>query len=200
MDSTTHQIKIHGIVIIQLQTEVTKVNRGVLLTLENPGYKDMVAQYQHLKGAFMDDVDLKRDLPVYLILGTNEYARIKTETTPKTGKPVEPIAEMTRLGWRIMLPGSDPELTNMLLMQTSATYFEALCRLDVLGLQDHPVGNQDLVYEEEQLTRNPEGWHETGLLWKGNHPPLPNNKHGSLKRLQQQPDMLRKYDAIIQDR
>ena len=29
--------------------------------------------------------------------------------------------------------------------QTSAVDYEALCRLDVLGLQDQPVGDQDLV-------------------------------------------------------
>ena len=75
-------------------------------------------------------------------------------------------------------PGSEPNLTNMFLTKN-------LSRLDVLGLQDHSVGDQDLVYEEfkEQLLRDPEGWYESGLLWKGNHPPLPNNKPGSLKRL-----------------
>ena len=119
-----------------------------------------------------------------------------------------------------MSPGSESDLTNMFLTQTSAADYEALCRLDVLGLQDHPVGDQDLVFEEfkEQLTRNPQGWYETGLatglttglttglLWKGNHPPLPNNKHGSLKRLEnlvrkleKQPGMLQKYDGVIQD-
>ena len=85
-----------------------------------------------------------------------------------------------------MSPGSESDLTHMFLTQTSAADYEALCRLDVFGLQDHPVGNEDLVFEElkEHLTRNLEGWYETGLLWKGNHPPLPNNKHGSLKRLE----------------
>ena len=65
-----------------------------------------------------------------------------------------------------------------------------------------------MVYEEfkEQLVRSPKGWYETGLLWKGNHPPLPNNKHESLKhlgslvrKLERQPDMLQRYDDIIQD-
>ena len=106
-----------------------------------------------------------------------------------------------------MSPGSEPDLTNMFLTQTSAVDYDALCRLDVLALQDQPAGDQDLVYEEfkEQLVRNPEEWYETGLLWKGNHPPLLDNQHGSLRRLQnlarkldKQPGMLEKYDAIIQ--
>ena len=192
MQASNREIEIYNVVIssltgeFQLRTEVTKVDRGTLLSLENPRYKELVERYDHLKEITMDDVDEKEELPVHLILGTNEYAQIKTETTPKIGKPGEPIAELTRLGWTIMSPGSESDLTNMFLTQTSAADYEALCRLDVLGLQDHPVGDQDLVFEEfkEQLTRNPQGWYETGLLWKRNHPPLPNNKHGSLKQLE----------------
>ncbi|XP_068739951.1 uncharacterized protein [Montipora capricornis] len=214
MQATTREIEIHEVVVkslsgaFQLRTEVTKVNRGVLLSLGNPGYKDMIGRYHHLKGVEMDDIDTKRDLPVHLILGASEYAQVKTETTPRIGKPGEPIAEWTRLGWTILSPGSEPNLTSMFLTQTSAVDYENLCRLDVLGLQDHSVGDQDLVYEEfkEQLLRDPEGWYETGLLWKGNHSPLPNNKPGSLKRLEnlvkkleKQPGMLEKYDEIIRD-
>ena len=77
-----------------------------------------------------------------------------------------------------------------------------------LGLKDHPAGDQDNIYQEfkEQLERSPEGWYEKGLMWKENHPPLANNKEGSMKRLEtlvkkldKQPDMLMKYDAIIKD-
>ena len=80
--------------------------------------------------------------------------------------------------------------------------------IHVLGLEDSPDVDQNLVYEEfkEQLVRSLEGWYETGLLWKGNHPTLPYNKQESLKRLddlmrklEKQPGMLQKYDDIIQD-
>ena len=80
MQATTEEIETHKVIIkslsseFQLRTEVTKMNRGVLLTLENPRYKDMVSQYQHLKGIVMDDVDTKDELPVHLILGTKTYA------------------------------------------------------------------------------------------------------------------------------
>lgn len=76
-----------------------------------------------------------------------------------------------------MSPGKEVDLSNMFLTQTTAADYEQLCELHVLGLRDTPGGDQADVYEEfkEQLTRGPEGWYETGLPWRGNHPPLPNN-------------------------
>ena len=35
------------------------------------------------------------------------------------GKPGEPIAELTRLGWNLMSSGSEPDLTEKFLTQTS---------------------------------------------------------------------------------
>ena len=70
------------------------------------------------------------------------------------------------------------------------------------------AGDQTSVYEEfkEQFIRSPEGWYETSLPWKGSHPSLPNNETGSLKRLnnlvkklEKQPNMLKRYNNIIRD-
>ena len=47
-----------------LETEVTKVDRGELLTLNNPRYKEIIAKFPHLKEVKMDDVDEKPQLPV----------------------------------------------------------------------------------------------------------------------------------------
>lgn len=57
--------------------------------------------------------------------------------------------------------------------------------MDVLGLADTPESDQGFVHAEfkEQLHRDLEGWYETGLPWRANHPVLPSNKHGSLQRL-----------------
>jgi hypothetical protein len=54
---------------INLRTEVTKVNCGMLLTLDNPNYPDLIKQYDHLNGVTMNDTDTKQELPVHLILG-----------------------------------------------------------------------------------------------------------------------------------
>ncbi|XP_066029903.1 uncharacterized protein [Pocillopora verrucosa] len=189
-----------------LEAEVNKVDRNELLTLENPKCAEIVAQFSHLKGVATNDNDEKAMLPVHLILGTNEYAKIKTGARPRVGRSGEPVAEYTKFGWTILSPGTELDLSNMLLTQTSAIDYEELCKLDVLGLKDNPSGDQETVYEEfkEQLTRSSEGWYETNLPWKGNHPPLSNNHTGSLKRLKnlvrklEIQGELERYNDIIQ--
>ena len=214
MQATSKEIEVHDLTIqntagdFTLNVEVTKVDRGVLLSLDNPKYERLTRHYSHLQGVEMEDNDKKAQLPVHLILGASEYTQIKTRTSPKIGNPGEPIAELTQLGWTIMSPGKEVDLANMLLTQTSVADYEDLCRLDVLGLEDHRTGDQRNVYKEfqEQLGRNQEGYYETGMLWKANHPPLANNEAGSLrrldslvKRLQKQPNLLERYDTVIQD-
>lgn len=70
---------------------------------------------------------------------------------------------------------------NMFLSQASILVYEELCRMDVLGQKDESIRDQIIVHQEflEQLNRSP----EAVLPWKGDHPPLPNNKLARLKRL-----------------
>ena len=185
---------------------VTKIEQRELLTLENPNYPEMLGRYPHLKGVRMEETDTKELLPIHVILGANEYTKIKMVGYQRAGAVGEPIAEQTRFGWTIMSSGAEVDSQNMFLTQTSIGDYEELCRMDVLGLQDTPIRDQDVVHQEflEQLKRSPEGWYETALPWKGGHPPLPNNKTGSLKRLASLVQRLKRngklddYDAIIQ--
>ena len=158
-----------------INTEVTKVHKRELLSLENPRYKQCLDKYEHLKGVEMDDLDNKNILPVNLILGASVYARIKTETAPRIGALNEPVAEKTKLGWTIISVGKEVDLTLMFMTQTSSLEYETLCRLDVLGIADSASGDQDEVYSEfkEQLKRDEEGWYETGLLHVEREPPIP---------------------------
>ena len=169
----------------ELSVDVTRVERGELLRINNPHYQKIIDSYAHLKGVEMTDHDPKPHLPVHVILGASDYAAIKTSERPRVGLPGEPVAEKTKLGWTIMSPGTEIDHTKMLLTQTSHVDYEELCRMDVLGLEDTPEHDQRAVYSEfrEQLVRDPEGWYETSLPWKGNHPPLPNNEKVSLRRL-----------------
>ena len=113
----------------------------------------------------MEDKDSKDIMPVHLILGASDYAKIKTETAPRVGALGEPIGEKTKLGWTIMSPGKEVDLTPMFCTQTSHVDYDNLCKLDVLGLADTSTGDQAEVYAEfkEQFTQDAEGWYETGL-------------------------------------
>lgn len=113
LGSANKVIRIYGIVIgsldrkFQLETEVTKVDRGTLLTLDNRGYAEMMEKYPYLDGVSMDNSDQKPELPIRIILGASEYAKIKTESILKIGHPGEPVAELTKFGWTIMSPGKE---------------------------------------------------------------------------------------------
>ena len=79
--------------------------------------------------------------------------------------------------------------------------------LDVLCLEVSSERDQKMVHSEfkEQLQRSPEGWYETGLPWRINHPVLSFNKSGSLHRLNrltkklQRDGLTEQYDNIIRE-
>ena len=140
-------------------------------------------------------------LPVHIVIGNNEYTLAKTETAPRIGKLRQPVAEKTKFGWTIMFPGAKFDVSSMLMTQTSATDYESLCQLDVLGLEDTLTGDQF----EEHLTRSAEGWYETSLQCGGKHENLPNKKSGRLRRLDtlvkklEKSNVLEQYDNVIKD-
>ena len=156
----------------------------------------------------MNDGDKKPQLSVHLVLKNGKYARIKTSSKALIGKEEgKPVAERTKFGWVIMIPGMEFERRTMLLTQNSQSDLDRLCRLDVLGLEDSTESDQNLFYEDfkEQLSGSPSGYYEANLPWKANHPPLPTNEASSRRRL---PTLMRKlkrdgdyeqYDKIISE-
>lgn len=184
---------------------MTKVHKTELLTIANPSHSQLIQRYSpHLKGVHLNDDDTKPSLPVYVVLGSGEYAKMKTETKPRINKEDEPVAELTKFGWFVMSPGKEFDTNLMMMTHTTHADYEKLCRLDVFGLRDVLNHDQSFVFYEfkEQSSHSPEGWYETSLPWKPNHPCLPNNEKGSFKRL---PSLMRKlprgdltehYDAM----
>ncbi len=189
-----------------MDVKLIKVEKGELLTVDNPNYQKLQREFDHLKQAKFIDNDQQSQLPVHVVLGSGEYARIKTGTNPLVGTEGQPIAEKIKLGWFAMSPGVELNHNTMLLTQTSQKDYEDLCRLGVLGLADGAEHDQSLAYSEfkEQLTRSPAGWYETGLPWRGNHPPLLSNKSGSMQRLQslerrlQRKNFTEDYSTVIE--
>ena len=156
---TTRMMQVFGLVIgsvqdeFKLEVDITKVNKRELLVLENPRYKEILEANSHLNGVRMDGDDTKDRLPVHIILGANDFAKIRTGEHLRVGRRGDPVAEFTRFGWTIMLPEADRELATAYLAINSHSDYKRLCALDVLGLANSSTGDQGDVYEEfkEQL-------------------------------------------------
>ena len=54
-----------------MKTTVSKVDKGVLLSIPNPQYNDKIKMFPHPAGVMMDDEDTKPELPMHLILGAS---------------------------------------------------------------------------------------------------------------------------------
>ena len=101
---TTKKLKIYSVKIqdvnekYSLNTELNKLGREVLLTLPNPKYSKILQKCPDLKEVHMNDTDEKEQLPVHIILGASDFAKIKMEKNPRVGKIGEPFAELTKMG------------------------------------------------------------------------------------------------------
>ena len=129
----------------------------------------------------MNERDTKPELPIYVILGVNDYVKIKMQKYPRVGKINEPIAEQTKMGWVIMSPGSESDLVSSLYTRISVSDFNRLCDMDVLRVEENHLSHGENVYKKfkQQPERNGRGWYETGPIWTENKVPLNNNKLGS---------------------
>jgi hypothetical protein len=147
-----------------LNVNLTKIENRELLSLENPRYSTLIQEYEHLKEVHMDDDDPKDLLPIHLIFGANDYAKIRTGEKLLVGRMGEPVAEPTRFGWAMMSPGAEQERTVGCLDVNSTTDYDNLCSLDILGLADTLDHKEHFVDEfKEQLTRSDDGRFETSL-------------------------------------
>jgi hypothetical protein len=182
------------------------LDKPVITTLSNPKIGELKKQFPHLRGLCFDNEDDREQHPIHLILGVGDLSRIKTSTC-RVGDVNQPVAEKTTFGWTVMGPGKNESHISYF-AKTLQEDYEKLCNLDVLGLQDHPMGDQNMVHEEfkESLQRNPDGSYITCLPWKPVHPPLKDNATSAkarlgrlLKKMERDPDSLRQYHNIIQD-
>ena len=133
LGTTTRKVDIFHIEIkstredFSLEADVTKIEKHELLTLSNPRYNQILEKYQHLNGVVFNDKDSKEQLPIHLILGVGEYAKIKTSVRQKVGVPGDPVTELTKFGWILVSPGQGVDLSQMFLTQTSSVEYEELC-------------------------------------------------------------------------
>ena len=109
-----------------MDISITKVDKPVLMYVENPYFKTLLKKHSHLDWVKVHDYD-KQQLPIHVVLGASEYTAIKTKTAPRVGLPGEPVAENTHLGWTIISPGQEVDTSPLLLTQSMSSFAVWTC-------------------------------------------------------------------------
>ena len=117
-----------------MNVELSKVDKGELLTVKNPEYTKLLERFSYLMGAKRNDPDSRSQIPINVVLGASDYAMIKTTTSQRVWLPGQPIAERTLLGWTVMFPGSEEVDSSIMLTRSSSTDYEQLCALSWVSL------------------------------------------------------------------
>ena len=152
MSLTTRKLEIYDVEIselsekLKINSAVYKEEKNTLLSLPNPNYKAIIDQYKPLASMKMNDNATKPELPINMMLGASNYARIKVPEMPRVGSPGKPVAELTCFGWVIMSGRNEIGLNNLILLRTFIDDYEKFCNLDVLGVQDIPKTHEDIVH------------------------------------------------------
>ena len=175
-------------------------------------------KFEHLKQLDLADYSNGQDpLQIDVLIGADYYWELVTGRTSRCENG--PVAVHTRLGW--VLSGPIPQTkqpessTNLLTTHTlhvgaavneTETLNETLrsfWELESLGVRQP---DRCVLTEFEEKIKVENGRYQVSLPWRDVHPPLLDNYQLALKRLrglqhrlQQQPELLKEYDAIIQD-
>ena len=65
------------------KTQLNKVEKYILLSLPSPNYQEIRSHFPHLNDIKLNDTVKKRELTVHVILGINDYAKIKMQESPR---------------------------------------------------------------------------------------------------------------------
>ena len=107
-------------------------------------------------------------------------------------------------------PNYPTNMLNVLQFHQEDDQIERFWNLESLGItdKDSPVDETRFIreYQQTAISREQNGSYTAKFPWKKDHPPLPTNHvvcekrtRATIKRINQTPDLLRKYGAIIKD-
>lgn len=174
-----------------------------------------VEMYGHLSQLGLD-IDQDESMQVDLLIGSDFYWEFVTGKTIRGDGG--PVAIETTLGWVLSGPTgvSEQERSAVSLMNTHTLLVEGITNKDLdktlrsfwelesLGIEE--VSNDPVCDRFTSTLQVRNGRYEVSLPWRDYHDDLPDNYdlsrrrlHGLLKRLQQNPAVLREYDSIICD-
>ncbi|KAL5514973.1 hypothetical protein EMCRGX_G000071 [Ephydatia muelleri] len=214
----TMSIKTFGAAKERLQTcEVVRV----VVKFKDGSQRDSKRRFPHLAGIELADTDCNdQGLEISILIGSDLYW---TLVTGRVRRGVNgPTALETRFGWVLSGPvhGSPVQVSSTNLISSHVLKQEASCvqhhdleRLDLqlkrfwdletLGIGEAEPDVYDKFLEGVSFKA---GRYEVELPWKEIHPDLPENYQlcqrrlwNLVKRLQQEPSVLKEYDGIIKE-
>ena len=177
-----------------------------------------IEQHSHLLGLELADFSSSdSSLPVDVLIGSDYYWELVTGSVCRGASG--PTAVHTKLGWVLSGPLShnDPSqcamnlsVTHVLHSGTVSEYphtlgdqLRAFWELEALGIRDE---ERTLYDDFTAVVKFENGRYKVPLPWREFHDPLPTNYQlsvnrlqGLLRRLKQDPNVLKEYDSIIQD-
>ena len=174
--------------------------------------------YPHLTNLHLAYSSGQHDAEVDILIGSDHYWKIVTGKSKKGESG--PTAIQTKLGWVFSGPTGEGS-PNVIYTSNLATIHTLKCAseeveckndalvqelkkfwdLETLGIQPQ------CVYEEfVESIKCKDNYYEVNLPWKPDHAELPDNYdlskkrlHGLLKRLRNEPEVLKEYDNVIRD-
>ena len=173
-------------------------------------------EYPHLKDLWFSDICKdQEELEIDILVGADYLWNFQKECTIR-GKPDEPVAVLTELGWVLSGPmkgesstsGARSVQVNFVGSSTNDKIsldeeVQKFWNLETLGIQSLKAGVQEEFSENISFEG---GRYSVKLPWKESHPKLPSNYSTNLRRLKSQvarlekePEVLMEYASIIKD-
>ena len=183
--------------------------------LKSHSLSECIERYPHLNELeFADDHEGLNEMQVDILIGSDHYWDLTTGRVQRGSDG--PVAIHTRLGWVLSGPITVPGLTKsshslvthtlyansqLSEAQTLNETMKSFWELESFGI---PTTDPSLFDEFCDTVAFREGRYEVQLPWKKPRQDLPNNYElslkrlkGLLRRLRNDPDVLREYDTVI---
>ncbi|CAB4007702.1 E3 ubiquitin- ligase DZIP3 [Paramuricea clavata] len=166
--------------------------------------------YAHLKDLWLSDVcKSSEDLEVDVLVGA-DYLWLLQRDCVRRGKPGEPVAIDTVLGWVVSGPIGGFDVDEPVTAQVNLVSSEVrnplvditkFWDLESIGIKDQNSDVHESVISDLKFSGTR---YSVGLPWKESQDPLPTNYEfslkrmkGQIKRLNKDPVLLGEYDSII---
>jgi hypothetical protein len=166
--------------------------------------------YAHLKDLWLSDVcKSSEDLEVDVLVGA-DYLWLLQRDCVRRGKPGEPVAIDTVLGWVVSRPIGGFDVDEPVTAQVTLVSSEVrnplvditkFWDLESIGIKDQNSDVHESVISDLKFSGTR---YSVGLPWKESQDPLPTNYElslkrmkGQIKRLNKDPVLLGEYDSII---